>query len=182
MEKELVSKEEFTMLSKISLTLSSYDDIFSDFDPRKYSERSLSDDFLEELGRASKDKNSGNIELRFLIPASKRNITEEQLIKRRLREHFKKHYLLSLQEYKNTKKTGFFMAFLGIFFIVIAAAISSFLEESFLIHLIVIILEPAGWFTAWTGMDQLFYTTKEKKPKLDFNEKMSNAEMSFLSY
>ena len=32
----------------ISLILDSYDDIFSDFDQRDFSERSLSDDFLIE--------------------------------------------------------------------------------------------------------------------------------------
>ncbi|MBI2151367.1 hypothetical protein HYU21_01420, partial [Candidatus Woesearchaeota archaeon] len=30
----------------ISLVLDSYDDIFSDFDPRDYSEKALSEDFL----------------------------------------------------------------------------------------------------------------------------------------
>ena len=33
----------------VSLVLESYNDIFSDFDPRNYSERALSDDFLIEI-------------------------------------------------------------------------------------------------------------------------------------
>src|SRR3989344_8520573 len=75
----------------ISLILDSYDDIFSDFDPRDYSEKSLSDDFLVECKKAAIDKND-KLELRFLVPKQKRNLIEEVLIKKRLKEHFQKHF------------------------------------------------------------------------------------------
>ena len=40
----------------IPLVLDSYDDIFSDFDPRPYSERAMSGDFLLECKKASAEK------------------------------------------------------------------------------------------------------------------------------
>ncbi|MBI3333936.1 hypothetical protein HYZ97_00420 [Candidatus Pacearchaeota archaeon] len=182
MNKEALSKDEVAQVSSISLTLATYNDIFSSFDPRQYLQRALSDDFLQEIRRASRDKTSGAVELRFLMPAAKRSYNDEVLIRRRLREHFKKHYLEALHEYRRTLGNGIFMALLGMAFIIIATSIATFSPESFFHHLLVVILEPAGWFTAWTGLDQLFYTAREKKPYLDFYEKMSNGEVVFLSY
>lgn len=48
--KEIIDKAE------ISLVLDTYDDIFSDFDPRPYGERALSSDFLDEAKKAARDK------------------------------------------------------------------------------------------------------------------------------
>ena len=67
----------------ISLVLDSYNDIFSDFDPRDYSEKALSEDFLSECKRAARDKEN-HIELRLLIPIKKRNSTHENKIRKRL--------------------------------------------------------------------------------------------------
>src|SRR3989338_5447495 len=77
--------------SQISLWLDTYDDIFSDFDPRHYSERALSDDFLIEAKKASLDKEGGHIELQFLVPQKIRNVKHESIIKQRLRAHFQRH-------------------------------------------------------------------------------------------
>lgn len=70
-------KEKLLKLSEICLILDTYDDIFSDFDPRPYDERGLSDDFLSEARKAVKKKPSETIELKFLIPANKRNLSDE---------------------------------------------------------------------------------------------------------
>ena len=54
MEREVSLRE-----GNISLILDSYNDMFSDFDPRSFSERALSDDFLSECKRAARDKDIG---------------------------------------------------------------------------------------------------------------------------
>ena len=91
--KDIQAKQELLAKSEISLILDTYDDIFSDFDPRPYEERALSDDFLLEAKKASRDKATGTIELIFMMPAGKRDTHKESLIKRRLRDHFRKHYI-----------------------------------------------------------------------------------------
>ena len=80
-KKEIIIKKSFREyeqkilhLSEISILLDNYDDIFSDFDPRPYSERSLSDDLLNEARKASRDKNTGRLELRFLISEKMRDV------------------------------------------------------------------------------------------------------------
>lgn len=47
-QQKIEETEKILEMSEISIWLDNYDDIFSDFDPRPYSQRSLSDDFLAE--------------------------------------------------------------------------------------------------------------------------------------
>jgi len=77
--------------SAISLWIDDYDDIFSDFDPRPFSQRALSEDFLAEAKRAVRDRREDVPELRFLVPAPVRNLAGEATIRKRLREHFRRH-------------------------------------------------------------------------------------------
>ena len=173
---------DFLKLSKISLTIDHYDDIFSDFDSRPYSERALSDDFLQEMKRAVRDKPSGVIELRFLIPHLQRSFSHEHLIKQRLHSHFVKHYEVLQKEHKSIRRRGFGFAFAGISMIVLASYVAYLEISSFLYHLLMILLEPGGWFLGWTGLDELFYTLKEHTPEVLFYEKMTRCEIHFLSY
>ena len=171
--------------SKISLWLDEYNDIFSDFDPRLYSEKALSDDFLSELKRATVDTTKGKIELNLLIPQNKRSFNEEKVIKKRLREHFKKHENSLKQEVKEIKNTGLKFALAGVIIMIAATYISVVAENkisSFLYHLIIVLLEPAGWFTFWEGLYQIFFTHKEKQPNLEFYKKMAECGIYFHSY
>lgn len=179
-EEELI-KENLLRKSEISILLKVYDDIFSDFDPRPFAHRALSDDFLLESKKATQDR-EGNFQLRFMIPQKQRKLEHEVLIKKRLRDHFRKHFLLLEQEIKKTKRRAWRMASLGAFMLVLATLISLYGGDGVWTHILLVLLEPAGWFTAWTGLDQLFYTVESKKPDLDFYRKMSNVEILFISY
>jgi len=87
---EELTAEEKMRQGNISLILDSYNDLFSDFDPRNYSERTLSDDFLLECKRAARDRDPKmNFELRLLIPKTRRNANDELIIKHRLKSHFR---------------------------------------------------------------------------------------------
>ncbi|MEK6928590.1 MAG: hypothetical protein AABW65_01375 [Nanoarchaeota archaeon] len=175
------TKQMLLQKSEISLLLDTYDDIFSDFDPRPYTQRALSDDFLLEAKRATRDK-EGIFQLRFLIPANQRKVEHEILIKKRLREHFRKHVLMLEEDLHNTKKKGIRMCITGAVMLLLATFILHFLKDNFFLTLLVVLLEPAGWFTAWTGLDQLFYPAKENKPDLNFYRKMVNVEIFFIPY
>jgi len=176
------TKQDLLKMSEVSIILDTYEDIFSDFDPRPFSQRALSDDFLLEAKKASRERNSGEIEIKFLIPEQKRNIREESLIKKRLHEYFKKHLIQIKDEINSIKKRGYFMICLGIIIMILATIVAFMKSTTFISHLFIIILEPAGWFTFWTGLDQLFYEIKYKKPEYDFYEKMSKVEIKFYSH
>lgn len=169
-------------MSEISLSLDTYDDIFSDFDPRPYYERALSDDFLYEAKRASREKKSGKIELHFLIPQNARNHDTERIIIKRLHEHFKKHHALLHGEMDKTRNTGAVFTFIGMLMMVAATYISTMKSEDFIFNLLFVVMEPAGWFITWFGLDNIFYISAQKKPDLEFYEKMSTCEIRFTPY
>jgi hypothetical protein len=168
-------------MSKISLIIDTYDDIFSDFDPRPFSERALSDDFLLEAKKASYDKQD-EIELRFLVPASQRKLGEERLIKKRLREHFRKHHTTLHKEARNIIRWGIFFVVLGIILMFSAAFVLwKYSDKGLLTSFMVILLEPAGWFFFWEGMGQVVFEAKKKRSDLVFYEKMSRCTITFFS-
>lgn len=172
-------KQQILGMSEISIWLDSYDDIFSDFDPRPYSHRSLSDDFLSETKKASRDK-AGKLELRLLIPEQQRDLKNENVIKKRLHEHFNKHATLLKKEIKKTRNKSLFAAFIGILMMLAATSIGR--ADTFATRFMFVLLEPAGWFTVWFALERLFYTAEQKKSELEFYKKMSKCEILFSSY
>jgi len=175
-------KQKLLDLSQISLSLDTYDDIFSDFDPRPFSQRALSDDFLLETKKAAKEKVSGGLELRFLIPKSMQNASVEGVIKKRLRDHFKKHEDLLKSEVDSLKKKSLTLFVFGAVMLFVAGGLSAKVNNDFLSHLLLAILEPAGWFVCWYALDQIFYTSKKKREESEFYEKMLKSNITFLPY
>lgn len=175
---KFLEKNKIVEENHITLILNSYNDLFSSFDPRPYIHRSLSDDFLIECKHASTDKNPG-FELRLLIPHSQRDLSDESKIKKRLKAHFFKHYLEKSQEQKSIKKEGVTWFILGS---ILALAATLFIgKNDFLSHLLLVLLEPAGWFTLWSGLDKIFITSKEKLPDYLFYKRMHHARIVFFS-
>ncbi len=169
-------------MSEISLWLDDYDDIFSDFDPRPYSQRSLSDDFLSESKKASRDKDANKLELRLLIAEGKRDLKNETLIKKRLREHFNKHAHLLRKEIKETKRKSIIQVIAGGLMILGATYVNSIDSGNFLSRLLFVLLEPAGWFLTWFALEKMFYTTESMQSEYNFYEKMSKCDIIFSSY
>ncbi len=181
-KRKLNKKSQTLQPSEIRLLLTSYDDIFSIFDPRPYSQKALSEDFLSETKKASRDKKDG-IQLNLLIPAKKRKKQEEETIKKRLKEHFSKHFDLLKKDIKNiVLKQGLSFVVSGIIIMFIATILLfSYEARNFFITFLVVFLEPAGWFLFWEGLGLVIFESKKVKPNLEFYEKMSKCKISFLS-
>jgi len=182
-EKELNKREVELREGNISLVLNSYNDIFSDFDPRVYSERALSDDFLFECKKAARDKVSGPIELRVMVPHKLRAISDELRIRKRLKEHFKKHFGEKSREVRKLKWQGVSFIFAGILLMFLSVMINSVTlnVNEFVKNLILVITEPAGWFLFWIGGERFVYRVDEVTD-FDFYKKMSEVNIIFLSY
>ena len=170
-------------MSEISLWLDNYDDIFSDFDPRPYSQRALSEDFLGEAKRASRDKVGGAIELKLLLAEKHRDKNTEKTIKKRLKEHFKRHHDLLEKEKAGTIKKGLIFGAVGVIMMFIATYILvNYGQTNVLESFIIILLEPAGWYFLWSGLDLITLKSKAITPDLDFYEKMVDSSTEFVSY
>jgi hypothetical protein len=111
-----------------------------------------------------------------------RDIEAEATIKRRLHEHFKKHYDMLREDAGATRRKSIFAIFLGMAMMIIATYISTKKSGNFLYNLLIIILEPGGWFITWFALDQLFYAGRQQKQDLEFYKKMSKCEIDFLPY
>ena len=168
---------------EISLILDSYEEIFSDFDPRPNAQRSLSIDFLDEAKRATRESKSGSFELKFLIPVKQRNPVEEEVIRGRLKEHFRKNSIVLEGEKKKILKQGYGFLGAGIFFMVAAAYVLFYqLVNNFLMELLVVMLEPGGWFLFWEGLDLIIFESKRDRHDQEFYRKMVGATIKFDQY
>ena len=166
--------------NEIVLVLDGYTDLFSDFDPRSFDKRALSHDFLEELKRASMYKDTNSIFLNLLVSKSKRDMYDEKTISRRLKEHFSKHFSIMQWERSKIIRRGFYFFIAGIIFMVVATILLfSDSEKSFLKSLIIVFLEPGGWFSFWEGLNQMIFESKTKQHEFNFYKLMSNCSINF---
>lgn len=160
----------------IGIVLNSYNDMFSGFDPRGYSEKALSDDFLIECKKAAREKGM-DVELILFLAKEKRNFNNELMIKKRLKNHFQRHFIDIEKGINAIRKEGI------IWFLVGACVMfsSTFLYdlEQFFYRFLFIVAEPAGWFLFWEGLYKIFIEAKEKKPHYIFYKKMTRAKITF---
>lgn len=167
----------------ISLWLDDYNDIFSDFDPRPYSQRALSDDFLSEVKKVMRETPSGKVELELLMPENLRSPAHESTIKKRLREYFKARFTHYQEQANKIKKQGAIFVSCGVVLMLITAIVLfQYAQHNFWIILLSVTAEPAGWFLFWDGMELLVFDSKERNADLDFNQRMSNCNIYFKSY
>jgi len=182
-EMSFEKKQEFLEQAEISLMLSTYDDIFSDFDPRPFSQRALSVDFLDEAKRATRELKNGQFQLRLLIPQHERKVEKELIIKKRLREHFKKHKEILEREQKKIFLQGSLFVVFGIIFMFVASyLLFIYPHRNLPLEFLIVILQPGGWFLFWEGLDLIIFEVQKKKPEFEFYNKMSKAEIIFTHY
>ena len=101
MDNSKVDKKKLLRISELSIWLDEYDDIFSDFDSRPIDERSLSDDFLAEVRKMVREKPSGAISLKLLIPADKRKKELETVAIKNLHTYF--HHAAASRRTRSTR-------------------------------------------------------------------------------
>lgn len=182
LDKKKVFVEEILEKSQISMWIDDYNDIFSDFDPRPYSKRLLSDDFLNEAKKVVKEAKLGHFELKFLVPASLRKTDQESMIKKRLRDYFRKQAASLESESRQIIKKGVVFTIVG-FVLMIAASLMYQMDYlGFIGTIMLVIMEPSGWFSVWYGLDQIFYEGKKNSKEIKFSSSMTKADMSFESY
>ena len=174
-------KKDILKQGNISLILDSYDDIFSSFDARPYSEKALSVDFLAECKNAVRDKGEFEIEMRLLMPKDKRSLKDETTIKKRLKSHFGKHFLEKEKEIVKVKKEGFIWVLLGAVLLLGIIFASFKFSEAFFSSFITL-LEVPSWFLMWEGMAKIFLDARKIEPDFLFYKKMASVAINFFEY
>ncbi|MDE1798301.1 MAG: hypothetical protein KGH63_02760 [Candidatus Micrarchaeota archaeon] len=168
-------------VSEISVLLDTYDDIFSDFDPRPYDQRELSEDFLKELGRRHLETKKGGYEVHFLIPTAEREPRYEAIIKKRLREHFQ-HELHDLEgQIKHRHSRGLHHLLIGFGLLAAETSLVLFYPNSLAQRLVSLLLVPGGWFYVWTGMELMLEEPFNMTQQRAFNEKFVRCSYVFVT-
>lgn len=167
---------------EITIQLDTYEDIFSDFDPRPYLQRALSEDFLKETQRRYLEDKRGRFEVRFTIPSSERDLKEEALIKKRLREHFAIMVRREAEIIRNTKNRGYVYIFAGMMVLVANVyALLELNESSVFYQLLSVILVPAGWYGMFTGIGKVIDEPFDAVNRKNICEKFERANYVFMS-
>ena len=177
-----VYKQSFQKFTEINILLKSYHNIFSEFDPNSYAERTLSDDFITQAKNISENKKGNKMLLKLLLPANMRNAQEEKVIVNRLYSHFKSIHQQLNRSVKNKNINGLLLALVGISLLIAASYLSFTKPEKYYLHLMLVLFEPAGWFMLWVGLDHLVYASKNTKKELAFYSKMIKSEIMFISH
>jgi hypothetical protein len=166
----------------VSMWLDGYDDLFSDFDPRPFTTRTFSDDFIRQLKKVSKENTSYNLRFILLIPEIVRVIDSEKLIIKRLPQYFQKNFKNLNHVRKKVLQKGLMFGLSGVVLMLIASYISFLELDDYWVHLILVLFEPAGWFLLWTGLDHLVYETKSYTSDINFYKKLRKAKIQFEAY
>jgi hypothetical protein len=164
---------------KVSIWLDTYDDIFSDFDPRPFSERALSDDFISELKKVSREDSLSVSEMKLLVPEKNRKPEEETIIIKRLHSYFRGVHSFMLKSVKKIRLRGISMVFTGVVMLFLAALIVNQSSTQFGMKLLLILCEPAGWFFMWTGFDTIFFSSRQTTSQLEFYNKLLKSKITF---
>ncbi len=169
-------------LRDISIVLDTYDDIFSDFDPRPYSQRALSDDFLKEIRARYRENKAGGVEVHFILPERMRDQKTEAVVRRRLREYFAFEAKSLGETLNGIRRKGIAYTFIGAVFLAAQIGLAALFKLSTSqSDLLSILLVPAGWYGMFAGIEKLIETPFDISSSIKIANKFERAEYTFMS-
>lgn len=143
-------------IKEISIAIDTWDDIFSDFDPRPLSGRALSEDFIAELKKRYRETRKGQFAVTIYAPPSLKDDAQEKAVVQRLKRHFKRRSLQRQKELNRVRIRGTIFVGFGIFSLGFLTFITYFqLFSELAVELLGIIFMPLGWFGIWEGFSKI---------------------------
>ncbi|MCI0504304.1 hypothetical protein L0Y65_06380 [Candidatus Micrarchaeota archaeon] len=164
------------VLQKADISIDSYEDIFSDFDPSPIEKRLLSEDFIYELRRRHAATGKGEFVVNFTLPKSMRSEKTEALIRKRIKEHFKSRVREIERKAREKADNGSHRLLAGVLL-----TIALFLFPQLEIVPVLTILSVLIWYSLWSGLENVLEASSSLRRKKAFAEKFMKAEYSFIS-
>jgi len=163
-------------IKEISIAIDTWDDIYSDFDPRPLNERALSEDFIAELKKRYKETRTGNFLIVIYAPVSLKDEKTEKAVIQRLKAHFKHRFLQRKKDVDLIRTRGVVFVISGICFLGFLTVATYFKWFSSLtIEVVSIILMPLGWFGIWEGLSSIVDTPPALVNEQNLFNKLSKA-------
>lgn len=166
--------------SHIGLAIDGYDDLFSDFDPRPYHERELSEDFLTELRRFFFHKAPEYLDIVLLIPARRRRTRDEQVVKKRLHIYFQKKYREMQKGLKHATLWNLLRVLLAMSVMIVTGILAVHAGQVLWRNILKVILEPASWWLFWTSIDNLTAARRTVRDELQYFHRLAECKIVFL--
>jgi hypothetical protein len=163
----------------INIWIDKYIDVFSDFDTRPLVNRRLSHDFVGEIVKMVRETPGNDAELNFNILDDTRDTEVEAIITNHLKNHFINCRKAEQEEIKQTFRKGYMMTSAGFLIILGLAYIAQVAKGAFFMNSLPVLMDPLAWFVTWTGLDHIFKNYGNDKSKVDVNQRMINAKISF---
>ena len=116
----------------------------------------------------------------MLVPEKNRNAESENIISKHLHAFFRKNAHACREQVKELRKKGLLFVVISIFLLTGASYISSLKSGNILLHVLLVVLEPADWFLIWKGLDDLLSSSHEETPELDFYNKVVKSKIVFV--
>ena len=161
----------------VQIAIDNYDDLFSDFDIRDYSERYISSDFLNELRlRANKVKNENDINIIFIVGDKERNVEYEKIIAGRLKTFFNNRYESNKNKRRKILLGMFLFELIGIIFMLLAI----YIEKYASVYLKDFLLIPS-WFFIWNGFEKYINNKKIVDRNIKYYSKLIKSTITFKS-
>lgn len=148
-------------IKETSVAIDTWDDIFSDFDPRPFDIRALSEDFIAELKKRYTETLSGSYLVTIYAPIALKADKTEKTVIQRLKRHFKHRALRCQKAINQTRARGAIFVASGILSLGLLTFITfSRIFSDLAIELLGIILMPLGWFGIWEGFSKIVDTSQ----------------------
>ncbi|MFH1394012.1 MAG: hypothetical protein ABII71_00325 [Candidatus Micrarchaeota archaeon] len=161
-------------LRSIQIALDNYDDIFSDFDPSPYQRRLLSDDFLKELYRRYAMTRKEEFIVNFTLPKKERSEKTEELIRKRLKDHFRGRLRKADKKAKELRKNGLLRLLAGF---AISTLMLVFSGPELLPFITMV--SVLAWYLLWSGYENFFEAAGKTSVRKAYYERFLGAKYNF---
>ena len=167
--------------SRVGIAISTYDDLFSDFDPRPYKERQLSEDFLSELRRFFFDKAPDSLDIVLVIPAAMRSPALERVIKKRLHIYFHKKNREVAKRLKHKAIRSWAKVAVALSLMLATGYLATRAGQVLWMNIVKVMVEPASWFLFWTSIEELIVVRQSRRNDAQYFHRLSECKIVFLS-
>lgn len=168
--------------SEVVLWIDSYSELFSDFDPRPFADRLVSDDFVNQVKHAAREIPQKLHVLKLLVPEKIRKSDEEVIIRRKLGAYFSYQHQQLTKMNREIRRKGLYFTMAGLIFMLVASYLKELKVTQFYMTFLLTLFEPGGWFLLWTGFDHFMNYSRNRLQDVVFFNRMADVHIEFGSY
>lgn len=150
-------KQTLDNINAIAIAIDTYDDIFSDFDPRDISRRDLSEDFIIELMGRHRQTPLGKYDIVLVAPKVIEDQSVEKKIVSRLNKYFHQKHARHTKAIHEIRAKGVLYIAAGMAILIALALFLNYYQnpDSMTFTIIGIMFTPLGWFGIWEGFSKI---------------------------